>query len=55
VDSNYAHGQWWQEEFRNCMIIQHIWIADIQATSNSRLPDQNIIFDQTGMPQDSND
>ena len=54
VDSNYAHSQQWQEEFCNCMTLQHLWLADIQATSCLQVLDQNIIFDQNGILQDSN-
>jgi len=55
VDSTYACGQWWREEFCNCVMLQCLRLADIQATSRSKVPDQNIIFDQNGMPLDSDD
>jgi hypothetical protein len=50
VDSDYSCAQWWREEFHNCITVQCFQNADIQASSTSQLPDQNIIFDQTGMP-----
>jgi len=55
VDSAYAHGQQWWEEFHNCVTLQRLWLADIQATGHSQVPGQNIIFDQNGIPLDSND
>jgi len=55
VDSAYAHGQWWWEEFCNCVTLQRLQLADIQATSRLKVPDQNIIFDQNGIPLDSDD
>jgi len=55
VDSAYACGQQWWEEFHNRMTLQRLWLADIQATGHSKVPDQNIIFDQNGILLDSND
>jgi hypothetical protein len=59
VDSEYYHAQQclvqWNEEFHNQVMVQHIQNADIQATGTTKLPDQDIIFDQNGIPQDSND
>jgi hypothetical protein len=55
VDSDYACGQRWLEEFHNCMTLQHLRFADIQPTGRSQVPDQNIIFDQSGIARDSND
>jgi hypothetical protein len=50
VDSTYAHSQRWWEEFCNCMTLQHLRLGDLQATGHTELPDQNIIFDQNGIP-----
>jgi hypothetical protein len=55
VDSDYACAQWWWEEFCNCVNVQHYWLAEIQASGTSQLPDQNIILDQNSIPQDGND
>jgi len=55
VDSAYAHGQWWWKEFRNCVALQHLRLGDLQADSHTTVPDQNIIFDQNGLPQDIDD
>jgi hypothetical protein len=45
VDSAYARGQRWQEEFRNCVVLQHLRLSDLQADGHTAVPDQNIIFD----------
>jgi hypothetical protein len=52
VDSAYARGQWWWEEFRNRVTLQHLRLGDLQADGNTTVPDQNIIFDQNGLPRD---
>jgi len=58
VDSEYYHAQqhlaWWNEEFHNRVMVQRIQNADIQATSATKLPDQDVIFDHNGILQDSN-
>jgi hypothetical protein len=50
VDSTYACSQWWQEEFRNHMVLQCLRLSDLQADGHMAVPDQNIIFDQNGIP-----
>jgi hypothetical protein len=55
VDNDYACAQWWQKEFHNHINVQCYWLAEIQASGTLWLPDQNIIFHQTGMLQDRND
>jgi hypothetical protein len=59
VDSEYystqQHLAQWNEEFHNRVTVQCIWNADIQATGATKLPDQDIIFDQNGIPRDNND
>jgi len=55
VDSTYACSQRWQEEFCNCVVLQHLRLSDLQADSHTAVPDQNIIFDQNGIPQDIDD
>jgi hypothetical protein len=59
VDSEYYRAQQrmarWNEEFHNQVTVQRYRNADLQATSATKLPDQNIIFDQNGIPRDSND
>jgi hypothetical protein len=55
VNSTYACGQQWQEEFCNCMTLQRLRLGDLQAASHMEVPDQNIIFDQNGIPRDIND
>jgi len=59
VDSAYARAQqrlaWWNEEFHDRVTVQHLRNADIQATGTMQLPDQGIIFDQNGIPRESND
>ena len=58
VDSAYACAQQrlaqWNEEFHDRVTVQHLRNADIQATSTMQLPDQGIIFDQNGIPRESN-
>jgi len=58
VDSEYYRAQqclaWWNKEFHNRVTVQRIRNADIQATGTTKLPDQDIIFDQNGIPRDSN-
>jgi hypothetical protein len=39
VDSAYARGQQWQEEFHNHMTLQCLQLGDIQATGRSEVPD----------------
>jgi hypothetical protein len=53
VDSTYARGQRWQEEFRDHVALQHLRLSDLQADGHTPVPDQGIIFDQNGIPQDS--
>jgi len=55
VDSMYAHGQQWQEEFRDCVALQRLRLSDLQADGHMPVPDQGVIFDQNGIPQDSHD
>ena len=59
VDSEYYRAQQrlaqWNEEFHNRVMVQRYRNADLQATGATKLPDQNIIFDQNGIPRDSND
>jgi len=59
VDSEYYRTQQrlarWNEEFHNRVTVQRIQNADLQATGATKLPDQDIIFDQNGIPRDSND
>jgi len=54
VDSEYhrtqQHLAWWNEEFHNRVTVQRYRNADLQATGATKLPDQNIIFDQNGIP-----
>jgi len=50
VDSAYAHGQQWWEEFRNCLALQRLRLCDLQANGHTTVPDQNIICDQNGLP-----
>jgi hypothetical protein len=52
VDSAYARGQRWREEFHNCVMLQRLRLGDLQANSHTTMPDQNIIFDQNGLPRD---
>jgi hypothetical protein len=52
VDSANSCGHRWWEDFRNCMALQHLRLSDLQASSHTTVPDQNIIFDQNGMPRD---
>jgi hypothetical protein len=54
VDSTFAHTQWWQKEFHNHVALQRYRNADLQAAGTSWLPDQNIVFDQNGIPRDRN-
>jgi hypothetical protein len=59
VDSEYYCAQQrlaqWNKEFHNRVMVQRIRNTDIQATSTTKLPDQDIIFDQNGILRDSND
>jgi len=52
VDSEYACAQQclarWNEEFHNRVMVQRFQNTDIQATGATKLPDQDIIFDQNG-------
>jgi len=50
VDSTYAHSQRWREEFHNCVMLQCLQLCNLWATSHMEVPDQNIIFDQNGIP-----
>jgi hypothetical protein len=54
VDSTYSCGQWWWEEFCNRVALQHLRLSDLQANGHTTVPDQNVIFDQNGMPRDIN-
>jgi hypothetical protein len=55
VDSTYACGQWWWEEFCNRVTLQCLRLGDLQADGHTTVPDQNIIFDQNGLPRDIDD
>jgi hypothetical protein len=50
VDSAYACGQQWREEFRDHMVLQRLRLSDLQADGHMPVPDQGIIFDQNGIP-----
>jgi hypothetical protein len=52
VDSSYACSQQWWEEFCNCVALQCLRLSDLQADGHTAVPDQNIIFDQNGIPRD---
>ena len=54
VDSANSYGHWWQEDFRDCVALQHLRLSDSQADRHTTVPDQGVIFDQNGMPQDIN-
>jgi hypothetical protein len=53
VDSAYAHGQRWREEFCDRMALQCLRLSDLQADGHMPVPDQGVIFDQNGIPPDS--
>jgi hypothetical protein len=55
VDSAYACGQRWQEEFHDHMVLQRLRLSDLQADGHTPVPDQGVIFDQNGIPRDSHD
>ena len=55
VDSAYARGQRGRDEFRDRVALQCLRISDVQADGHTPVPDQGIIFDQTGVPRDSHD
>jgi hypothetical protein len=55
VDSAYTCGQRGQDEFCDRVALQHLRISDLQADGHTPVPDQGIIFDQTGVPRDSHD
>jgi hypothetical protein len=55
VDSTYARGQRRWDEFRNCVVLQRLKLSDLQADGHTPVPDQGVIFDQNGIPQDSHD
>jgi len=55
VDSAYSHGHQWQEEFCDCVVLQHLRLSDLQADGHTPVPDQGVIFDQNGIPRDSHD
>jgi len=55
VDSAYARGQRWREEFRDRVALQRLRLSDLQADGHMPVPDQGVIFDQNGIPQDSHD
>ena len=50
VDSAYACSQQRWEEFCNRVTLQRLRLGDLQATGHMEVPDQNIIFDQNGIP-----
>jgi len=50
VDSAYARGQRWREEFCNHVALQRLRLSDLQVDGHTTVPDQNIIFDQNGIP-----
>jgi hypothetical protein len=50
VDSAYACGQRWREEFRNRVALQRLRLSDLQADGHTPVPDQGVIFDQNGIP-----
>jgi len=52
VDSaNSCSHRWW-EDFRDRVALQHLRLSDLQADGHTTMPDQGVIFDQNGMPQD---
>jgi len=53
VDSAYACGQQWREEFRDRVALQRLRLSDLQADGHTPVPDQGIIFDQNDIPRDS--
>jgi len=53
VDSTYARSQQWREEFCDRVALQRLRLSDLQADGHTPVPDQGIIFDQNGIPQDS--
>ena len=55
VDSAYACGQRWWEEFRDRVALQRLRLSDLQADGHTPVPDQGVIFDQNGIPRDSHD
>jgi len=50
VDSTYARGQRWWEEFRDRVALQRLRLSDLQADGHTPVPDQGVIFDQNGIP-----
>ena len=54
VDSANSRGHWWQEGFHNRVVLQRLRLSDLQADGHMTVPDQGVIFDQNGMPQDIN-
>jgi len=55
VDSAYARGHRWREEFRDHVVLQCLRLSDLQADGHTPVPDQGVIFDQNGIPRDSHD
>jgi len=55
VDSAYACGQRWREEFCDRVALQCLRLSDLQADGHTPVPDQDVIFDQNGIPRDSHD
>jgi hypothetical protein len=55
VDSAYSRGHQLREEFRDCVVLQHLRLSNLQADGHTPVPDQGVIFDQNGIPQDSHD
>ena len=55
VDSANSRGHWWQEGFHNRVVLQRLRLGDLQADGHMTVPDQGVIFDQNGMPQDIDD
>ena len=53
VDSTYACGQQWREEFHDCVALQRLRLSNLQADGHMPVPDQGVIFDQNGIPRDS--
>jgi len=53
VDSAYSRGHRLREEFRDCLVLQHLRLSDLQADGHMPVPDQGVIFDQNGIPRDS--
>jgi len=53
VDSAYARGQRWRDEFRDRVALQRLRLRDLQADGHTPVPDQGVIFDQNGIPRDS--